>query len=106
VEHFKNCKIHNIHAIWGDAKNILPTLRENYFDFLYIDAMKKEYLDYLLLSIPKLTDDAYIIIDDVEKFRDKMKNLYDYLDGNSIKYTLVPTDADDSIMILHKPVLI
>jgi predicted O-methyltransferase YrrM len=67
---------------------------------VFIDAMKREYLDYLLLSIPKLKKDAIIIIDDVEKFRDKMENLYTYLDENKIKYTIEKTDIDDSIMLI------
>ncbi len=62
--------------------------------------MKREYLDYLLLSLPKLTEDAIIVIDDVEKFRDKMENLYSYLESNDITYRLEKTDIDDSIMIL------
>jgi hypothetical protein len=65
--------------------------------------MKREYLDYLLLSLPKLTSDATIVIDDVEKFRDKMENLFTYLDEEDIKYTLVKTDVDDSIMIISYP---
>jgi hypothetical protein len=64
--------------------------------------MKREYLDYLLLALPKMTTDALIVIDDVEKYRDKMENLYTYLDENKIKYTLEKTDADDSIMIIKK----
>jgi ribosome-interacting GTPase 1 len=55
----------------------------------------------ILLSLPKLTEDAIIVIDDVEKFRDKMENLYSFLDERGIKYTLEKTDIDDSIMILH-----
>lgn len=102
VEHFKNCKKKNISAIWWDAKCIIPILVDDYFDFLFIDAMKREYLVYLLLSIPKLKKDAIIIIDDVEKFRDKMENLYSYLDENDIKYTIEKTDTDDGIMILSQ----
>lgn len=102
VEHFRNCKIKNIHAIWGDAKSVIPTLAYGYFDFVYIDAMKREYLDYLLASLPKMTTDAIIIIDDVEKFRDKMENLYNWLTDNHIPYTLEKTDIDDSIMILER----
>ncbi len=100
VEHFKNCKVKNIHALYWDAKQVIPSLAESYFDFVYIDAMKREYLDYLLLALPKMTPDAIIVIDDVEKFRDKMENLYEYLDNYEIKYTLEKTDTDDSIMIL------
>lgn len=102
IEHFKNCKYKNIHAIWWDAKNVLPVLQDEYFDFIFIDAMKREYLDYLVLSLPKMTPDALIVIDDVEKFREKMENLYLYLDDHAIPYKIEKTDSDDSIMILQK----
>lgn len=92
----------HIHAIWWDAKAVIPTLCDGYFDFVFIDAMKREYLDYLLLSLPKMTENALIVIDDVEKFRDKMENLYTFLDEKRIPYTLEKTDTDDSIMILEK----
>jgi predicted O-methyltransferase YrrM len=64
--------------------------------------MKKEYLKYLLLLLPKMTPDALIVIDDVVKFRDKMEDLYDFLDTKNITYILEKTDSDDSIMILLK----
>ena len=102
VTSFKNCKLKNIHAIWWDAKVIIPTLADGFFDLVYIDAMKKEYLIYLLLCIPKMTTDALIIIDDVEKFRDKMEDMYNYLDTHHIPYRLEHTDSDDSIMILYR----
>ena len=102
VEHFKNCKLKNIYSIWWDAKNIIPILQNDFFDLVYIDAMKREYLDYLLLSIPKMKKDALIIIDDVEKFRDKMENLYIWLEENKIPYKLEKTDIDDSIMIIDR----
>ena len=79
---------------------MIPSLADGFFDFVYIDAMKREYLDYLLLSLPKMTADALIVIDDVEKFRDKMENLYEWLAKYSIPYTLEKTDIDDSIMII------
>ncbi|MDD2693645.1 MAG: class I SAM-dependent methyltransferase [Candidatus Gracilibacteria bacterium] len=102
IEYFKNCKLKNIHAIWGDAKKVLPTLADEYFDFVFIDAMKKEYLQYLLVILSKCTPDAIIVIDDVEKFRDKMEDLYFWLSDNKIQYTLEKTDEDDSIMILER----
>jgi predicted O-methyltransferase YrrM len=90
-----------ITSLFGDAKSILPTLPGDYFDFVFIDAMKREYLDYLLLSLPKMTPDALIVIDDVEKFRPKMENLYTFLDEKNIPYRLEKTDPDDSIMIIE-----
>jgi predicted O-methyltransferase YrrM len=102
IEHFANCKVKNIHAIWWDAKLVIPTLVDEYFDFIFIDAMKREYLDYLLLTLPKMRKDALIVIDDVEKYREKMENLYEYLDENNIKYTIHKTDVDDSIMTIAR----
>lgn len=102
VEHFKNCKCKNIYALWWDAKNVLPILQDEYFDFIFIDAMKREYLQYLLLALPKMTPDALIVIDDVEKFRDKMENLYTYLEEREIPYQIEKTDTDDSIMIIER----
>jgi predicted O-methyltransferase YrrM len=101
VTYFRNCKIKQIHAIWGDAKSVIPILRDGYFDLIFIDAMKREYLDYLQLCIPKMSLDAMIIIDDVIKFRDKMSNLYDFLDEKQIRYIVHKTDPDDGIMILY-----
>lgn len=49
-----------------------------------------------------MTPDAMIVIDDVEKFRDKMEDLYKYLHIHNIPYQLEKTDSDDSIMLLHK----
>ncbi len=69
---------------------------------IYIDAMKKEYLQYFLLSLPKAKNDAIFIVDDVEKFAHKMQDFYDFLKEKSIKYTLYKTDEDDSIMIIEK----
>lgn len=64
--------------------------------------MKREYLQYLLLALPLMTPDALIVIDDVEKFRDKMENLYDWLEENHIPYQLEKTDIDDSIMLIER----
>lgn len=102
TEHFKNCKIKNIFPIWGDAKKILPGFADNFFDVIYIDAMKKEYLDYFVLSLPKAKKDAIFIIDDVEKFAHKMQNFYSFLHEKNIAYQLEKTDLDDSIMIIER----
>jgi predicted O-methyltransferase YrrM len=64
--------------------------------------MKKEYLTYLLAILPKCTPDAIIIIDDVEKFADKMSDMYKYLDDNDIIFSLEKTDLDDSIMMIKR----
>lgn len=101
VEHFSACRARHITALYGDAKKILPTLRLGIFDLVYIDAMKREYLDYLLLSAPLLRTGGRVIIDDVEKWTHKMENLHEWLAEYQIPYRIEKTDLDDSIMIIE-----
>ena len=101
IDHFRKCKMKHIHAIWGDAKKVIPTMKDGFFDFIFIDGMKREYLTYLLLSLPKATPHALFILDDVEKFQSKMGDLFEWLDEKHIPVTRIPTDPDDSIMLIE-----
>ncbi len=101
VKHIRHCKCKNVHCIWGEAQNVIPTLKDGYFDVVFIDGMKKEYRTYFIEIIPKLTKDALVIVDDVEKFAHKMQDFYDFLAENNIKYKLQKTDSDDSIMYIE-----
>lgn len=100
-EHFIACSLDSlITPLLWDALTVIPTLPENQFDFVFIDAMKKSYLDYFLLVQTKLLKPATIVIDDVKKFRHKMENLYTYLDEHNILYTLHEVDDDDATMVI------
>lgn len=53
-----------VHLYLGDALEILPKLLEEHtFDLVYIDANKREYLDYYELIIPHLPSGALILAD-------------------------------------------
>jgi predicted O-methyltransferase YrrM len=67
-----------IKIIFGSALQIVPGL-EGEFDFVFIDAEKSEYLDYLKVVELKLSDSAVIVADNVGKFADKMKNYLQYV---------------------------
>jgi predicted O-methyltransferase YrrM len=62
----------------GDAREITPTLSEK-FDFMFIDAVKNQYFDYLKLAEDKLDKGAYVVSDNVGLFKDSMTNFLDYL---------------------------
>lgn len=53
-----------IEVRYGDAKDILPTLKKN-FDLVFIDAAKKEYGFYYNESIQRLRPGGLMIIDNV-----------------------------------------
>ena len=53
-----------VHLYLGDALEILPKLLEEHtFDLVYIDANKREYLDYYKLIVPHLPSGALILAD-------------------------------------------
>lgn len=55
---------HRVHLYLGDALEILPKLLEEHtFDLVYIDANKREYLDYYELIVPHLPSGALILAD-------------------------------------------
>lgn len=89
------------HYFW-DARDILPLLEEKY-DFIFIDGLKKESLNFLKIVWNMALPWATIIIDDVIKFRYKMESLYDYVEAENLDYSIVQIDSDDGIMIIKKP---
>ena len=53
-----------IHVHFNDAKDQIPLLDKKY-DFIYMDAGKKEYDLYLELIIPKMNSGSWLIVDNV-----------------------------------------
>jgi catechol O-methyltransferase len=75
----------NIQVINGDALEIIPTLTD-YFDFVFFDASKDEYLQYIKLVENKLKKGAVIVADNIGKFAAETKDYIDYV-RTSGKYT-------------------
>ena len=46
------------------------------FDFVFIDALKEEYLDYFRAVVPKLRPRAIIVADNVIQFADEMQDFF------------------------------
>lgn len=88
--------------IHWQALDIIPTLEDHYYDFIFIDGMKRRSIDFLQLCWPKLVEWGMIIIDDVIKFKHKMVGLYEYVEENKLNYEVKQIDADDGIMIINK----
>jgi len=68
----------NIQVINGDAIEIIPTLKDN-FDFVFLDASKEEYLQYLKHVENNLKKGAVIIADNIGKFAAETKDYTDYI---------------------------
>lgn len=72
----------NIFQYHGLAEEIIPTISAN-FDFVFIDAGKINYIDYLKLILPKLNDLAIFIADNVISHRQTVKEYLDYVRQHS-----------------------
>ena len=62
----------------GDALKLLPSL-EGQFDFIFIDALKKDYLKYLKAIEPKLARGAVVVGDNVIKSARSMPDFLEYV---------------------------
>jgi len=74
-------------CIEGDALKILSTL-EGEFDFVFIDAVKRDYFKYLKLIEPKLKPGAVVVADNVIRSARAMEDFLDYIQ-NSPNYDTV-----------------
>ena len=74
-------------CIEGDALKTLTTL-EGEFDFIFIDAVKKDYMKYLKLVEAKLKPGAVVVGDNVIRSARAMKDFLDYIQ-NSPDYDTV-----------------
>jgi predicted O-methyltransferase YrrM len=81
-------------VITGDAIQVIPELK-GCFDFVFIDAEKTEYLDYLRLAEDKLHEGTVIVADNAGIFAKQMKDYLDYV-RTSEKYSskYVPVGVD------------
>jgi predicted O-methyltransferase YrrM len=65
-------------VVEGDALKTLPNI-EGPVDFVFIDALKQDYLKYLKILEPKLKAGAVIVADNVIQSARQMKDFLDYV---------------------------
>ena len=90
-EHFKRAKLDKtIKIVHGDALKEIPKLKGT-FDFLFLDALKEDYINYFKLAYPKLTKNAIIVADNAVMFEKYMKDYLLYVRNNkNLRSVLVP----------------
>ncbi|KQC08937.1 MAG: hypothetical protein APR54_04020 [Candidatus Cloacimonas sp. SDB] len=73
----------NVNLIHGLAEDLIPQLTEKY-DFIFIDAGKIGYVNYIRLLENKLNPSAIIVADNVISHRDTVRDYLDYLQNNDL----------------------
>ena len=80
-KNLKNRK--NIIQRFGKAELIIPELLDK-FDFVFIDAGKINYIDYIKILISKLKNNAIIIADNIISHKDSIKEYLDYIESSGL----------------------
>lgn len=83
-ENFKICGVDDVvRPIQGSACEILASFDENEkFDFVFIDACKKEYVKYFEMIKPHLTPKALIVADNIISHAEKVQDFIDAIDAD------------------------
>jgi caffeoyl-CoA O-methyltransferase len=104
-ENLKKAGLENVvTVVQGDALEVLPQL-EGQFDFVYIDAVKSDYLKYFRALEPKLVPGAMIVADNVIR---SARPMADFLEAvsQSPDYLSTTIRADDSkrdgMLVIYK----
>jgi len=87
----------NIIQRFGKAELIIPELTDK-FDFVFIDAGKINYVNYIKLLENKLNDNAIIVADNIISHKNTVKEYLDYLDSNEL-FDSVTLDIDSGISL-------
>jgi predicted O-methyltransferase YrrM len=91
-------------CIEGDALKTLSEL-EGRFDFIFIDALKQDYLKYLKLIEPKLKPGAVVVADNVIRSERAMKDFLDYIQTSPDYDTVIiraSMEKNDGMSVSYK----
>ena len=83
-ENFKICGVDDIITpIQGSALDIIKNFSDDEkFDFVFIDANKREYVEYFNLVKPHLTDKCLIVADNIISHAEKVQTFIDAIDND------------------------
>jgi predicted O-methyltransferase YrrM len=94
----------SVTCIEGDALETLPTI-EGPIDFVFIDALKSDYLKYLKLIEPKLAPGALVVGDNVIRSARAMRDFLDYIQNSPDYDTVIiraSMEKNDGMSISYK----
>ena len=91
-------------VIEGDALEVIPNL-EGKFDFIFIDAVKKDYFKYFKAARPLLKPGSVIVADNVIRFADAMRDFLDAMEQDP-DYDMViiqcSEEKGDGMAVIYK----
>ena len=103
ISNFEKCEVADIvRPIQGDACECLNALSDDEkFDFVFIDANKREYVKYFEIIKPHLTPKALIVADNIISHAEKVQTFIDAVDADDdFQYEIV--EVPGGILVAYK----
>ena len=103
IENFKKCGTNEIiKPLQGSACDVIKSLpASEKFDFVFIDANKREYVQYFELIKPHLTNKALIIAVNITSHAEKVQTFIDAVDADDeFQYEIV--EVPGGILIAYR----
>ena len=91
-------------VVKGAALKVIPKL-DGPFDFVFIDALKQEYLGYLRAVEPKLKARAIIVADNVIQFANEMRDFLDAVQTDPKCQSVIiraSKEKRDGMMVIYR----
>lgn len=92
----------NVHLIHADITGAnIALVFDKQIDFVFIDAMKAQYAEYLQQIRPYCRSGTCIIVDDVRTYANKMDAFWQYLSEEALSWEIIDlADGDGVVKIL------
>ena len=103
IENFKKCGVYDIITpIQGSACQIIREFPDDkMFDFVFIDASKREYVEYFNLIKPHLTKKCMIVADNIISHAEKVQTFVDAIDSDDeFQYEIV--EVPGGILVAYR----
>ena len=104
-KHIKNMGLEKtVKVVEGDALEVIPKL-EGEFDFIFIDAVKEDYLKYFKAVSPLLKPGAVIVADNVIRFEKRMRDFLDFMKNDpnyDMQIIRCSEEKSDGMAVIYK----
>ena len=103
IENFKTCGVDDIiTAIQGSACDVIKNFSDDVkFDFVFIDASKREYIDYFKLIKPHMTKKSMLVADNIISHAEKVQDFVQEIDkDDEFQYEIV--EVPGGILVAYR----